>query len=87
MEAGIPVKAAITGRGRIQAGELPAGKVVSAWHLGPYHKLQESYGKLEAWLKEHKHSSRGGAWEIYWTDPGLEPDQRKWCTQILWPIE
>ena len=27
----------------------------------------------------------GPLWEIYWTDPGIEPDPKKWRTQILVP--
>ena len=28
-----------------------------------------------------------GQWEIYWTDPGLEPDPAKWRTQIFFPVK
>ena len=29
----------------------------------------------------------GGAWEVYWTDPGVVPDSSKWRTQLFMPIE
>ncbi|HEX6884278.1 MAG TPA: GyrI-like domain-containing protein [Planctomycetota bacterium] len=87
LEAGIPVAAPITPSGRVKASELPAGRTAVTWHTGSYHDLQKSYDRLGAWMKREGLSARGGFWEIYWTDPGLEPDPSTWRTQILWPVE
>jgi len=87
LEAGIPLKAAITASGRVKASELPAGKAAMTWHTGSYHELQKSYDRLGAWMKQQGLEARGGFWEIYWTDPGLEPDPSTWRTQIFWPVE
>ncbi|MEQ1894111.1 MAG: GyrI-like domain-containing protein [Planctomycetota bacterium] len=87
LEAGISVKAPITAAGRVKPGELPAGNAAMTWHTGSYHDLQKSYDRLAAWMKTEKLSARGGFWEIYWTDPGLEPDPSTWRTQIFWPVE
>ena len=87
LEAGIAVKAPITVSGRVKPGELPAGKAAMTWHTGSYHDLQKSYDRLAAWMKTEKLTARGGFWEIYWTDPGLEPDPSTWRTQIFWPVE
>ncbi len=27
-----------------------------------------------------------GLWEVYWTDPGIESDPRKWRTQLVRPL-
>jgi effector-binding domain-containing protein len=86
-EAGIPVKTPIEARGRVKPSELPAGRTGTTWHVGSYHQLQEGYDRLAAWTKSEKLVARGGFWEIYWTDPGLEPDPSTWRTQILWPVE
>ena len=87
LEAGIPLKAPIQPSGRVRPCELPAGKAAMTWHVGSYHELQKSYDRLAAWMKEQKLDARGGFWEIYWTDPGLEPDPGAWRTQIFWPVE
>lgn len=87
LEAGIPVKSAIQASGRVKPGELPGGRVATTWHVGSYHQLQQSYDRLKEWLEEQKLTARGGFWEVYWTDPGLEPDPSTWRTQLLWPVE
>lgn len=87
LEAGIPVQAPITEKGRVKNGQLPAGKVVMCWHVGPYEGLAAAHAALRAHLVEQKLKERGGAWEVFWTDPGMVPDPAKWKTQLFAPIE
>jgi effector-binding domain-containing protein len=87
LEAGITVKAPIQPSGRVTPSELPSGRTATTWHTGSYHELQKSYDRLAAWMEEQELTARGGFWEVYWTDPGLEPDPSSWRTQILWPVE
>jgi effector-binding domain-containing protein len=87
LEAGIPVIAPITAKGRVKNSELPGGKVLTAWHIGPYEKLGGAHEALSAYAAQHKLKSRGGPWEVYWTDPGMVPDSSKWRTQLFVPIE
>jgi effector-binding domain-containing protein len=87
LEAGIPVASAITPSGRVQASELPAGKAVTAWHIGPYDQLAKAHAALKAHLESKQLRARGGPWEVYWTDPGMVRDPAKWRTQLFQPIE
>lgn len=87
LEAGIPVLAKIEAKGRVVNSELPGGKLVTCWHLGPYEKLTGAHGGLQAHLQVQKCKARGGVWEVYWTDPGMVQDQSKWRTQLFAPIE
>ena len=87
IEAGFPVKKAITEKGRIKNSELPGGKIVTCWHVGPYELLSQAHEGLRAHLDAKKLTPRGGCWEIYWTDPGMVPDPKKWKTQLFAPIE
>jgi effector-binding domain-containing protein len=87
LEAGLPVQSAIRSSGRVKPGELPAGRAAMTWHVGSYHELQKSYDRLGAWLAAEELRPRGGFWEVYWTDPGLEPDPSTWRTQLFWPVE
>ena len=87
LEAGMPVAKPITAEGRVAPSKLPAGKAATTWHIGPFEKLQESYGALQSWLTKEGLEPRGGPWEVYWTDPGIEPDPSKWRTQVFWPVK
>ncbi|MFO1076849.1 MAG: GyrI-like domain-containing protein [Planctomycetota bacterium] len=87
LEAGIPVVGKIEEKGRIKNSELPGGKVVTCWHIGPYEKLTGAHEGLRAHLQAEKLKARGGVWEVYWTDPGMVQDQSKWRTQLFAPIE
>jgi effector-binding domain-containing protein len=87
LEAGLPVAKPITEKGRVKNGELPAGKAVMAWHIGPYEKLGDAHAALKKHVDTSKLKSRGGPWEVYWTDPGMVPDSSKWRTQLFMPVE
>lgn len=87
IEAGIPVATPITAKGRVRPGELPGGRVASTWHVGSYHELPRTYARLEAWMEAEALTAGGPFWEVYWTDPGIEPDPSTWKTEVLWPVE
>ncbi|MBX3463645.1 MAG: GyrI-like domain-containing protein [Planctomycetes bacterium] len=87
LEAGMPVQKPFEEKGRVKNGELPAGKAVTGWHVGPYDKLTLAHEALAAHLAGNKMKARGGVWEVYWTDPGMVPDPAKWKTQLFAPIE
>ena len=86
LECAIPVAAPIAGAGRVQAGELPAGTAVTVTHIGPYDNLPQTWAALTAWMQSQKLEGAGAPWEVYVTDPGAEPDQSKWRTDIFFPV-
>ena len=86
-EAGFPVVEAVEGNARIKAGKLPGGKTATLTHLGPYQELSRSYGVLEEWFKDRDHEVGEAKWEVYMTDPGVEPDPQKWRSLIYWSIK
>ena len=86
MECGVPVATAIEGEGRVQAGQLPAGKVATVTHMGPYDDLKTTWGALMGWIESEGLQPAGVPWESYFTDPGEEPDQSKWRTDIFFPV-
>lgn len=87
IEGGMPVARALPGEGRVVAGELPGGTVATTVHLGPYEKLPEAHDALHLWIKENAKETAGPQWELYWTDPGKEPDPAKRRTELIWPIK
>lgn len=82
LEAGIGVAAPIEGDGRIQPSTLPDGRVATTTHVGPYEGVGAAHRALEAWAAEHGETVTA-AWEVYVTDPGEEPDQSKWRTEVF----
>jgi effector-binding domain-containing protein len=86
LEGGMTFSGDAPGEGRVQATTLPGGRAAMTWHVGPYHDLEKTCRLLESWMKEQGLKEAGGLWEIFWTDPGIEPDATKWRTQIYWPI-
>jgi effector-binding domain-containing protein len=86
VEAGMPVSEPVEGAGRIGGRTLPAGRAAVTWHVGPYTTIAEAYRAVEAWIAEQGHTPSGPPWEVYWTDPGEEPDSSKWRTEVGYPI-
>jgi effector-binding domain-containing protein len=87
IEVGFPVARPLPETDTIKAGKLPGGRTISTWHVGPYHEMGRTWQSAMAWMNENKLTGRGAPWEVYWTDPGLEPDSSKWRTQILLPVQ
>ena len=86
-EAGIPVKTPVAGSGRIEAGEIASGKVLSAPFYGSYDKLGDIHIAIQKYLELKKMGYTGVPWEVYVTDPSTEPDTTKWLTLINYRLE
>ena len=86
LEAGMPVSGPVEGEGRVQGRTLPAGRAAVTWHVGPYDTIGDAHRALEAWIADQGHTATGPPWEVYWTDPGEEPDSSKWRTEVGYPI-
>jgi effector-binding domain-containing protein len=88
VELGMPVSQEATGDGRIQPGALPGGAAIVTWHVGAHDTLGDAYGRLNAWLEEHKREAAGPAWEVYWwIASGEEPDPSSWPAPTQWRTE
>jgi effector-binding domain-containing protein len=82
-EAGFPVTSAFADATPVQAGTLPGGEVAVLWHIGPYHELGARHDRLTEWIDTHGRQPGDARWEVYWTDPGEEPDSSRWRTEII----
>ena len=85
VEAGFPVLAPIKADGEVQPSSLPGGTAATTMHIGSYGDMEPGYAALAAWVKERGQELAGDAWEVYFSDPGEEPDPAKWQTQIVQP--
>lgn len=87
LEAGLPVQSALPGEGRVQPGELPGGEVAVTTHVGPYEGLATAGEALAAWTWAQGREAAGLNWEVYVTDPGMEPDPANWRTEVVKPLK
>jgi effector-binding domain-containing protein len=85
VEAGFPADRQIEGNGDVQPSELPGGQAAVTVHVGPYDQMEPAYQALASWVSEHGGELAGDAWEVYFSDPSMEPDPATWRTEIVQP--
>ncbi len=86
IEAGIPVAEHVAPTEEIQQSSLPAGPAAKLVHVGPYERLEDAHKALHQWIDDNGREAVGNPWEIYVTDPGEEPDNSKWITEVYYPL-
>ena len=65
VEVGAEVSEGFAGNERVHCSQLPAGRVVTATHFGPYARLSEAHAAIRTWCAEHGHRCSVVTWEIY----------------------
>jgi effector-binding domain-containing protein len=86
MEFAYPTATPVEDDGEVRATSLPAGRVASFWHIGPYHLLGEAWARFHDALRQRGHTPARGGWEVYWMVPGGEPDAARLRTELVQPI-
>ena len=84
VEVGAEVSAPFAGNDRIHCSELPAGRVATAIHFGPYSRLSEAHAAIRAWCAGHGYQCGATCWEIYghW-DESWNTDPSKIRTDVF----
>jgi len=99
-EAGVPVERRPAGNGRVRADALPAGRYLTALHVGPYRSdampdLSDARAELVAWAQDNgivygSETERGlrfpCALEQFLVGPADDPDFTKWQTEFAYLI-
>ena len=65
VEVGAEVSEPFAGNERVHCSQLPAGRVVTTVHFGPYGRLSDAHAAIREWCAEHGHRCSGVSWEIY----------------------
>ena len=65
VEVGAEVTGPFVGNDRIHCSQLPAGRVATTTHFGPYAGLGEAHDEIRLWCQENGHPLTGICWEIY----------------------
>lgn len=75
IEFGFPAGGPIGKDGRVEAGELPGGKVLVDIHEGSYETIADTYNRMMAYMKEKDLAGMNVAWEFYLNDPNEVPPE------------
>jgi len=88
VEVGAEVSAPFAGNDRIHCSALPAGRVATTAHFGPYQHLSTAHKAIHQWCDEHGHRRSPISWEIYghW-DESWNTDPAKIRTDIFYLLE
>jgi len=86
IEIGFPVARELPGRGEIEAGETPSGRVATCVHVGPYSDIEPAYEALAHWVDENGYEPTGVAYEFYLNDPEETPPEEL-MTEIMFPLK
>jgi effector-binding domain-containing protein len=65
VEVGAEVLEPFVGNDRVHCSQLPAGRVVTTVHFGPYQRLSDAHAAIREWCARHGHRCSGVSWEIY----------------------
>lgn len=83
---GFPVGRELPGKGRIEAGVIPAGKKLTCLHRGSYQDSAKAYDAMTQWMKENGEEPTGVAYEFYYNSP-LEVPEGELLTRIVFPLK
>lgn len=81
VEAGFPCSGVVRPTGRVEASELPGGRVARTLHKGAYDGVGAAYQAALDWLTEEGHVTTGTPWESYLDGPDV-PEPR---TEVFLP--
>jgi effector-binding domain-containing protein len=65
VEVGAEVSERFAGNDRVHCSQLPAGRVVTTTHFGPYARLGDAHSEIRQWCADHGHQRSDICWEIY----------------------
>lgn len=91
VEAGFPTEEALSIPGPpdeedgVHASTLPGGPAAVTVHVGPYDAMEPAYEAVSRWIAQRGGEPTGAPWEIYESDPVVEPDPAAWRTEIVQP--
>lgn len=65
VEVGAEVTEPFEGNGRVQCSQLPAGRVATTTHFGPYQRLGDAHSAIRDWCREKGLPASDVCWEVY----------------------
>ena len=87
VEVGAEVSEPFAGNERVHCSQLPAGRVVTTVHFGPYGRLSDAHAAIREWCARQGRRCSGVSWEIYghWEE-SWNADSSKIRTDVFYLI-
>ena len=86
LKAGAFLEEEIETLGRIQIGNSTSGNTLQSSHFGVYETVSVTHDLMKKHCNEIGYTINGSAYEIYITDPSLEPNPSKWETKVIYEL-
>jgi effector-binding domain-containing protein len=88
VEVGAEVSEPFAGNERVHCSQLPAGRVATTVHFGPYGRLSDAHAAIREWCVTHGHRCSGISWEIYghWEE-SWNSDSSKIRTDVFYLLQ
>jgi len=86
LQAGTFIESAIETSGRIKIGNSTSGNTLQATHFGVYETASVTHDAMKKYCKDNGYTINGSAYEMYITDPSLEPNPSNWETKIIYEL-
>lgn len=87
LQAGAFMETAIETVGRLQIGFSTSGNTLQASHFGVYETAGVTHDAMQQHCVDNGFSTNGSAYEMYITDPSLEPNPANWETKVIYELE
>ncbi len=85
IEAGFVATTPVSGEGDVEPSDLPRGTAAVTVHVGPYDAIAPAYVALGEWVRDQGGEPNGDPWEVYLTDPSVDPDPSSYRTEVVMP--
>jgi effector-binding domain-containing protein len=88
VEVGAEVGERFAGNDRVKCSQLPAGRVATTVHFGPYPRLGEAHDAIREWCLQQGHRLSNICWEVYghWQE-SWNADSSQIRTEVFYLIE
>ncbi len=86
LKAGAFLEEEIETLGRIQIGNSTSGNTLQSSHFGVYETVSVTHDLMKKHCNDIGYTINGSAYEIYITDPSLEPNPSKWETKVIYEL-
>ena len=83
LEVGFPCSDVVKPEGRVEASELPAGRMARTMHVGSYDDVAAAYEAAMSWLTDEGCVATGDPWECYLDGPEVAEPR----TEVFIPCE
>ena len=79
-------KTEIKTEGRLQIGFTKEGNTLQASHFGVYETAGVTHDVMKKYCDDNGYTINGSAYEMYITDPSLEPNPANWETKVIYEL-